>query len=36
MDPRELNHLFEQMSPAPEQEEAILAKTETKMRFEKI
>ena len=26
MDPRELNHLFEQMSPAPEQEEAILAR----------
>lgn len=26
MDPRELNHLFEQMSPAPDQEEAILAR----------
>ena len=26
MDPRELNHLFEQMSPAPEQEEAMLAR----------
>lgn len=25
MDPRELNHLFEQMSPTPDQEEAILA-----------
>ena len=26
MDPRELNHLFEQMSPTPDQEEAILAR----------
>ena len=26
MDPRELNHLFEQMSPAPDQEEAMLAR----------
>ena len=26
MDPRELNHLFEQMSPAPEQEEAMLTR----------
>ena len=26
MDPRELNHLFEQMSPAPDQEEAIFAR----------
>lgn len=26
MDPRELNHLFEQMSPAPDQEESILAR----------
>ena len=26
MDPRELNHLFEQMSPAPDQEEAMFAR----------
>lgn len=36
MDPRELNHLFEQMSPAPDQEEAILARLQAPEKAVKI